>query len=290
MAAAALCGGALMVLLQLTSSGARRQPSSEEQPEADDRDDVVDSRGVQGLPSSPLTPAAAIKTVWATRRPLGGNDYHCDDSDGMGTDACQIRCGAPCLEPFRLCMAHESCHVVALNHEGSFATLKTSLPGRATWYGAAPCKNVKEWRAWLGKTVGGRERLSGMAPLERSAFGARAISLALGPVRSGQDFKCAESDGSMFSACQIRCESKDCTEAWQRCVTSPSCAVVQMNAEWTWGTLKTAGGGATLASVRNESDWRVLRQPQALVIREPFAPYPWPTALPPTCHVPSSMP
>ena len=156
----ALCGGVLMVLLHLTRSAAhvRHLPqASDDVPDADDHDDIVDARGAQVLPSSSPPPATATKTVWATRRPLAGNDYHCEDSDGMGSDACQIRCGAPCLEPFRLCMAHEACHVVALNREGTFATLKTSLPGRATWVGAVACRNVKEWRTWLGKTVGGIE-------------------------------------------------------------------------------------------------------------------------------------
>ena len=104
LAAVALCGGALLVLLHLTRSGLYRQPSSrafaagQEEPsddlqEADERDDVVDARGAQVLPSSSPPPATATKTVWASRRPLPGNDYHCEDSDGMGTDACQIRCG-----------------------------------------------------------------------------------------------------------------------------------------------------------------------------------------------------
>ena len=109
--------------------------------------------------------------------------------------------------------------------------------------------------------------MPGLAPLEpqlSSSGQSRAISLALGPVRGGQDYKCAESDGSLFSACQVRCESEGCTEAWRRCVASAGCAVVQMNAEWTWGTLKTAGGGATLASVRNESDWRALYRAHGL--------------------------
>ena len=211
----ALCGGVLMVLLHLTRSAAhvRHLPqASDDVPDADDHDDIVDARGAQVLPSSSPPPATATKTVWATRRPLAGNDYYCEDSDGMGSDACQIRCGAPCLEPFRLCMAHEACHVVALNREGTFATLKTSLPGRATWVGAVACRNVKEWRTWLGKTVGGSEPiLPGQgAALEAqlsSSAPARAISLALGPVRGAQDYRCAESDGSLFSACQVRCES-----------------------------------------------------------------------------------
>ena len=135
----------------------------------------------------------------------------------MGTDACQIRCGAPCLEPFRLCMAHEACHVVALNREGTFATLKTSLPGRATWVGAVACRNVKEWRAWLGKTVGGSEPImpgqgAALEPQLSSSAPSRAISLALGPVRGAQDYRCAESDGSLFSACQVRCESAVCSD------------------------------------------------------------------------------
>jgi len=87
-----------MVLLHITRSGVHKQPSSQGGPsddlqEADERDDVVDARGAQILPSSSPPPATATKTVWATRRPLPGNDYHCEDSDGMGTDACQIRCG-----------------------------------------------------------------------------------------------------------------------------------------------------------------------------------------------------
>ena len=53
-------------------------------------------------------------------------------------------------------------------------------------------------------------------------------------------------------------------EAWRRCVASAGCAVVQMNSEWTWGTLKSGGGGAPLASVRNESDWRALYRAHGL--------------------------
>ena len=98
LAAVSLCGGVLMVLLHITRSGVHKQPSSQGGPsddlqEADERDDVVDARGAQVPPSSSPPPATATKTVWATRRPLPGNDYHCEDSDGMGTDACQIRCG-----------------------------------------------------------------------------------------------------------------------------------------------------------------------------------------------------
>ena len=102
LAAVALCGGVLMVLLHLARSGVQQQPSSrgfagqepsDDLQEADERDDIVDARGAQVLPSSSPPPATATKTVWATRRPLPGNDYHCEDSDGMGTDACQIRCG-----------------------------------------------------------------------------------------------------------------------------------------------------------------------------------------------------
>ena len=92
-------------------------------------------------------------------------------------------------------MAHESCHAVALNHEGTFATLKTSLPGRASWFGAAACKDVKEWRKWLGRTVGGSEPAPGqqvspldLAPQLSSSGQSRTISLALGPVRGGQGY------------------------------------------------------------------------------------------------------
>ena len=79
--------------------------------------------------------------------------------------------------------------------QGTFATLKTSLPGRATWFGAAACKNVKDWRAWLGKTVGGNEPVPGLTALEpqlSSSGQTRVVSLALGPVRGEQDFRCAE--------------------------------------------------------------------------------------------------
>ena len=265
----------LLVLLQpqcrIMQCARKRQSAvfdeDREQDEDSDRESVVDARGAQAQPSSSSPPPpqqAALKTVWATRRQLNGNDYHCDDSDGTSPGACQIRCGAPCLEPFRLCMAHEPCHVVVLNHEGTFATLKTSLPGRALWFGATPCKNRKDWHAWLGKTVGGHELVVELAPLEAPQarfdalrFEARLVSLSLRNV-AGQDFKCAESDGAVYSACQVKCESDDCVEAFRTCVANPRCAVVQMNAEWSWGTLKLAGGGAPLAAVHNETSWHSL--------------------------------
>ena len=86
----ALCGGVLMVLMHLARSAAHVKhlpQASDDGPDADDHDDIVDARGAQVLPSSSPPPATATKTVWATRRPLAGNDYHCEDSDGMGTDA-----------------------------------------------------------------------------------------------------------------------------------------------------------------------------------------------------------
>jgi len=124
LAAVALCGGVLMVLLHLARSGVHKQPSSrgfagqepsDDLQEADERDDVVDARGAQVLPSSSPPPATATKTVWATRRPLPGNDYHCEDSDGMGTDACQIRCGRykhryRFIEPRMACPSRLACY------------------------------------------------------------------------------------------------------------------------------------------------------------------------------------
>lgn len=224
-------------------------------------EDVVDASreaAVEVARTSP-PPAPATKTVWATRRPVSGHDYHCEDSDGPSSEACQIRCTAPCVEPFRLCMAHEACHLVALNTQGTFATLKTSLPGHARYFAARACKNLKDWHAWLGETVAGREMLSGDAATSAASVaagaldgppprldGPRAVYLSL--VGShGRDFACAESDGAVTSACQVKCTSRDCAEGWRRCVLQPRCEVVQMNAEWTWATLKL-GDGSTRAA------------------------------------------
>ena len=264
--------------------------------EENDDEDVVDASAeaaVEVVRTSP-PPAPATKTVWATRRPVSGHDYHCEDSDGPNSEACQIRCTAPCVEPFRLCMAHDACHLVALNSQGTFATLKTSLPGHARYFAARACKNRKDWHAWLGETVAGREMLSGDAAMSAASVaaavldgppprldGSRAVYLSLvGP--HGHDFACAESDGSVTSACQVKCTSRDCAEGWRRCVLQPRCEVVQMNAEWTWATLKlgdsktraataaaAAGKGrgsgddggkpphhAFLVAVPNETTWR----------------------------------
>ena len=76
-------------------------------------------------------------------------DFACaEDADGSTPDACQIRCGTPCIEPFLQCKLQPQCRAVALNAEGSFGTLKS---GRPSSYHKSPaawreCRSSKAWR------------------------------------------------------------------------------------------------------------------------------------------------
>ena len=69
------------------------------------------------------------KQIAVTLLDGAGSDYPCDDSDGPDTtSACQIHCvTAPCMEPYRLCLAHLECTAIAVNEDLTFATLKKQL-------------------------------------------------------------------------------------------------------------------------------------------------------------------
>lgn len=80
-----------------------------------------------------------------------GVDYACDDSDGPDkSNACQIICGRPlpCLEPYRLCLAHAECSAISLNSDLSFATLKRSLYSSIA-PSATAVTAIEHWRAAL---------------------------------------------------------------------------------------------------------------------------------------------
>ena len=51
--------------------------------------------------------APAHKLVLATQGYVHGHDFACAEADGPDARACQIRCAAPCVEPFRLCLAQQ---------------------------------------------------------------------------------------------------------------------------------------------------------------------------------------
>ena len=81
-----------------------------------------------------------------------GQDYPCDDSDGPDkTTACQIHCVSnPCMEPYRLCIAHPECTAIAVNKDLSFATLKSSLFAHAS-ASATPVNKHADWQGWWDK-------------------------------------------------------------------------------------------------------------------------------------------
>ena len=90
------------------------------------------------------------KLISVTDLDDAGRDYPCDDSDGPDkSKACQIQCTAtPCMEPYRLCLAHAECSAIAVNKDHSFATLKAELyrPVAAV---AHSCSSLDEWKAWF---------------------------------------------------------------------------------------------------------------------------------------------
>ena len=100
------------------------------------------------------------KRISVTLLDGAGSDYPCDDSDGPdSTSACQIHCvTAPCMEPYRLCLAHDECTAIAVNADLSFATLKSQLYVKAA-ASAAPCTSLADWQRWWGSRT--RARLPG---------------------------------------------------------------------------------------------------------------------------------
>eukprot|EP00966_Prymnesium_polylepis_P176591 4088660-Prymnesium_polylepis.1 len=73
----------------------------------------------------------------------------CDDSDGADkTIACQIGCSTnPCLEPYRLCLAHAECSAIAMSKDLTFATLKRDLFPHIAKSATAVVK-VADWQEW----------------------------------------------------------------------------------------------------------------------------------------------
>ena len=162
----------------------------------------------------------------------GGGDYPCDASDGPDPRACQIRCGDPCVEPYRLCLAHFECGAIVINPKLTFATLKRLLPQDAAQNSIS---SSAEWRQWL---------LANSPLLERAGSGvARPIRVALHRVPR-HDFGCADSEGDDLGACQLACrDERHCVRAYYKCISHASCSVVELNAPlFTWATLKTYSG------------------------------------------------
>ena len=259
----ALCGlCAVGVLVILAGQTAELSATSNGPPglgPLDDADGAPDVVPVQKRLTSLAPPPPPLgKAVYATRMRVRGQDYACDDHDGPAADACQIRCGAPCVEPFRLCHAHAQCHAVSLNPEGTYATLKTGLGASLSWFGDAKIvHSVAEWRSWIATSAARRgARLAGRPDALRT------VRLALGPIDGG-DFACGDSDGGDAASCQVRCASHaddgSCVDAWRRCLAHHECAVVAFNDQATWATLKTGvlnGASLPLVSIADEAAWR----------------------------------
>lgn len=180
------------------------------------------------------------------RRYHHSHDYRCDDSDGPDRRACQIHCGRPCMEPYRLCLAHVECGGIVVNEQLSFATLKRTLPDleregrRDGWRLARSCSSQSEWRTWLSEAASLLVDVKGVA---------RTVHVALQRVEA-HDFSCADSEGVDDGACQLRCRpgtasvsamvgaDAHCFAAYRRCIAHASCEVIELNGEHTWATLK----------------------------------------------------
>ncbi|KAL1499208.1 hypothetical protein AB1Y20_013716 [Prymnesium parvum] len=157
-----------------------------------------------------------------------GHDYPCEDSDGPDRRACQIQCSSPCIEPYRLCLAHLECGAIAVNPALSFATLKRTLPASAESF-VRIIHSKREWREWLAN-----------ATLTRGGK-LRRVHVALHPLAGGgHDFPCPDSEGADVKACQLSCSSSsECRSAYDHCINHAPCAVIELNAPlFTWATLK----------------------------------------------------
>ena len=100
---------------------------------------------------------ASHKVILVTLQDAAGPDYACDDSDGAS--ACQIHCiTSPCMEPYRLCLAHSECHGIAINADFSFATLKASLNPSVSETAIA-CTSLSAWAQWWSATAPAALRL-----------------------------------------------------------------------------------------------------------------------------------
>ena len=94
-------------------------------------------------------PGKYHKRIHVTTLDSAGRDYPCDDSDGPDkAAACQIHCITdPCMEPYRLCLAHAECTAIAVNKDLSFATLKVTLFSHVE-PSAAACNSLADWEGW----------------------------------------------------------------------------------------------------------------------------------------------
>ncbi len=190
------------------------------------------------------------KVVLATLTRVDGRDFACADADGPDRHACQIRCTAPCLEPYRLCLAYAMCAALAVNSDESFVTLKTALPPATR---ARPCASKRQWRAFLRETAARLHSAAGRGV-------PRSITLAVGAVRA-HDMACIETDGSEADACQVACRhTPNCVGAYDACIAHSSCGLVVLDDDLDWATLKTdaalaAIGAAPRMAVPDRAAW-----------------------------------
>jgi len=108
-------------------------------------------------------------------------------------------------------------------------------------------------RRLFGALLAGGQALGGLTPAYGQPFGSRqgaqrALPDAAFPP-SAPDFDCAPHDQMGSGHCQVRCDDPGCGRAHELCrALWPRCRGVSVNAEGTWGTLKSAPAAATAAA------------------------------------------
>ena len=89
----------------------------------------------------------------------------------------------------------------------------------------------------------------------------RPVMLALDDVRR-HDFACKERQGPAQDACQIKCEDDGCVPAYRMCLQHRVCVAVFVNAERSFGTLKTSvQDGQEIVVVLSEAEWQQQLRP-----------------------------
>lgn len=150
-------------------------------------------RGLESMADSAMLPAAyhpgQHKALQITMASHSGNDFPCDDADGADkTSACQIRCGRPCIEPYRLCLAYPECRAISINADLTFATLKRGLYGHvAASASTTTCTSLSCWQAWWQRET--RQVL----PMGSYSSGCGGCAVEVGVLSCAS---CARDDGS----------------------------------------------------------------------------------------------
>ena len=152
--------------------------------------------------------------------------------------------------------AHHAAAQIAAKRLPPRARARVAPAGEAE---ALANQTVALWEAALARLANESASVSPTADAQEAAH--RPVMLALDDVRR-HDFACKGRQGPAEDACQVKCEDEGCVAAYRMCLQHSVCVAVFVNAERTYGTLKTSVlDGQEIVVVLSEAEWQQQLRP-----------------------------